>query len=304
MQTLLTAVTPILVALIAGFLVGRCLPTATRTLLVRFITPLVWVLLLSIGHQFGNVLSRGTGVRHAVGLALLFAFLTTAVPWLLIVLTTSKTKQPNISRILNFGTILKPLRECAIALLAVAIGVATSLISFSDSLENMPFPSSNQFLYLLIGLVGMDMVGISVSRSWLSAKTLAIPFVVVIGSLLGGLLASAIGRQPMSIALALSSGFGWFTLSGALVASHIGDMYGTIALLTDLFRELLAIVLLYSVGARFSDSCIAASGATALDSTLPIIKQICKPIEIPTAIVSGLILTLAAPFLITIFLMH
>jgi uncharacterized membrane protein YbjE (DUF340 family) len=305
MQTLTAAVLPILLSLAFGYAAGRVLSSSIRIFLTRLITPLVWLLLFSVGHQFGDVLRRGAEVQHVLILALLLAVLTTAIPWMLIVLvrhSDTSTIQTPTSDDSTFKTLLKPLKECAVALLMVVCGVLTSIVTTPSAFAALPFPTTTQLLYTLIFLVGLDMVGIEVSSKWLSLRTLAVPPLVVIGSLLGGAVASKMSGQPLAIALALSSGFGWFTLSGVLVAKHLGNLYGTVALLTDLFRELLAIILLYSVGARFSRPCIGASGATALDSTLPIIKQTCRPIEVPTALFSGLILTLVAPFLITFFL--
>lgn len=301
------AVLPILIALAVGYATGRIINSGARTSLARLITPLVWLLLFSIGYQFGDVLGRASEARHAIMLALLLAVLTTAFPWLLIVLAhrpdVTLVRTVNRERVKS-DAVLKPIKECAIALLMVVSGVLISFVKLPVFLSGVPLPSTNQLLYTLIWLVGVDLVGITVSRKWLSVRTLAIPALVVLGSLAGGVIASMVGGQPLKVALALSSGFGWFTLSGVLMAKYMGNTYGTIALLTDLFRELLAIVLLYSLGARFSQPCIGASGATALDSTLPIIKQTCRATEVPTALVSGLILTLIAPFLITLFLMR
>ncbi|WP_298776393.1 LysO family transporter [uncultured Shewanella sp.] len=86
------------------------------------------------------------------------------------------------------------------------------------------------------------------------------------------------------------------------MSAELGSVYGAIALMTDLFRELLAIILLYLLGQQFSRECIAAGGATTLDSTLPIVKQTCSSEQLSTALVSGLILTLLAPILMTLFL--
>jgi len=47
---------------------------------------------------------------------------------------------------------------------------------------------------------------------------------------------------------------------------------------------------------------LAAAGATAMDSSLPIIKQACSPSVIPMAMVSGFLLTLLAPFMMSLFL--
>ncbi|SMG00670.1 lysine exporter LysO family protein [Burkholderia singularis] len=306
MQTLDAAILPILIALLAGYVSGRIIGQTVRTVLVRLIAPLVWLLLLSIGHEFGHVLSQASEVGYVVALALMFAALTTFIPWLLIVLVHRPETMRDGSAGQRHGpvrAILKPLKECAIALLMVAIGVTISVVTMPAWLLKLPLPSTNQLLYALIWLVGVDLISIDVNRQVLSLRTLAVPILVILGSWAGGAIASTLGGTPFGVALALSSGFGWFTLSGVLVAKYLGSTYGTVALLTDLFRELFAIVLLYSAGARFAHPCIGASGATALDSTLPIIKQTCRPIEIPVALVSGLILTLIAPFLITLFLM-
>ncbi|MBO9706153.1 MAG: LysO family transporter, partial [Arthrobacter sp.] len=52
-------------------------------------------------------------------------------------------------------------------------------------------------------------------------------------------------------------------------------------------------------GSSHPHAGIGSAGATALDSTLPIIKQACSPEAVPTAMVSGLILTVLAPIAIT-----
>jgi uncharacterized membrane protein YbjE (DUF340 family) len=305
MQALTAAVLPILFALVFGYVAGKIVPSEFRTFLVRLITPLVWLLLLSVGRQFGEVLRRSDEVQHVLTFALLLAALTTAIPWILLALVHRSdvfTVQQLTGNGASFKTLLKPIKECSIALSLVVCGVLASVVPISSTFGTLPFPGTTELLYTLIVFVGMDMVGIEINARWLSSWTLVTPPLVVVGSLLGGAVASKVSGQPLSIALALSSGFGWFTLSGVLVSKHLGDLYGTVALLTDLFREILAIVLLYLIGPRFSRPCIGASGATALDSTLPIIKQTCRPMEIPTALFSGLVLTLLAPFLITFFL--
>ena len=114
---------------------------------------------------------------------------------------------------------------------------------------------------LLIFLVGIDLACLQVQRSWWSRKALLIPLVVLIGSLAGGALGSLVLDEEMSVSLALASGFGWFSLSGALVGGFLGPTYGAIALMTDLFRELITILSLYIVGEvvkSFLDSEIEA----------------------------------------------
>ncbi|MGH8404058.1 MAG: LysO family transporter, partial [Pseudomonas sp.] len=90
--------------------------------------------------------------------------------------------------------------------------------------------------------------------------------------------------------------------SSVLVGGLSGEVHGATALLADLGRDLIAIALLYLVGGFHPKVGIAAAGATALDSTLPIVRQTCHCDTLPTALMSGLILTVLAPFFITFFL--
>ena len=195
-----------------------------------------------------------------------------------------------------------PLREALIALGMVALGALLFLAQQRLGLESLALPSSNAFLLLMIGIIGADLAQIRLSRQWVSPAMLALPGLVVVGSMLGGALVAWLADVPLKAGLALSSGYGWFSLSSVMVAEALGKAYGTMALSIDLLRELLAFVILYAVGRWWPVVGLAAAGATAMDSSLPIIKQVCSPSVIPMAMVSGFLLTLLAPFMMSLFL--
>lgn len=195
-----------------------------------------------------------------------------------------------------------PLREALIALGMVALGALLFLAQQHLGLESLALPSSNAFLLLMIGIIGADLAQIRLSRQWVSPAMLALPGLVVVGSMLGGALVAWLVDVPLKAGLALSSGYGWFSLSSVMVAEALGKAYGTMALSIDLLRELLAFVILYAVGRWWPVVGLAAAGATAMDSSLPIIKQACSPSVIPMAMVSGFLLTLLAPFMMSLFL--
>ena len=195
-----------------------------------------------------------------------------------------------------------PLREALIALGMVALGALLFLAQQRLGLESLALPSSNTFLLLMIGIIGADLAQIRLSRQWVSPAMLALPGLVVVGSMLGGALVAWLADVPLKAGLALSSGYGWFSLSSVMVAEALGKAYGTMALSIDLLRELLAFVVLYALGRWWPLVGLAAAGATAMDSSLPIIKQVCSPSVIPMAMVSGFLLTLLAPFMMSLFL--
>lgn len=195
-----------------------------------------------------------------------------------------------------------PLREALIALGMVALGALLFLAQQRLGLASLVLPSSNTFLLLMIGIIGADLAQIRLSRQWVSPAMLALPGLVVVGSMLGGALVAWLADVPLKAGLALSSGYGWFSMSSVMVAEALGKAYGTMALSIDLLRELLAFVILYAVGRWWPLVGLAAAGASAMDSSLPIIKQVCSPSAIPMAMVSGFLLTLLAPFMMSLFL--
>ena len=306
MTNVLGSILPILIALACGWLLAMFISESIRARLCSLITPFVWLLLFSIGYEFGNVLSTLRDAGTSVGIAVVFAVLTTGVPWL--ILAQSAGQESSLpgeggSRKADLSSVAKPLKECFIALVALTIGVATFHFDWPGGRMHAVWPSTSHFLYGLVMLVGVDLYGVKPDPSWYSLRTLKIPGVVVVGSLIGGTLASFLVGEPLALSLALSSGFGWFTLSGVLVGQQAGQAYGVVALLIDLFREFIAIALMYSLGSRKARQCIAAGGATSLDSTLPIIKQTCSASYVPLALVSGFVLTVLAPFMMSFFLL-
>lgn len=295
---------PIVLALVGGFLAGKIIPPRFCKRLIGWILPLVWLLLFLIGVEFGEVILSAQSVGQVVRTAVIFALLTTLVPCGLIFaagIRSSGTAGAKAGK-LGFHTIWPPLKECCIALSMVALGSALFFVNQAYLAGALWLPSSSAILLALIVLVGIDLAHVKLSSHWFSWAVLSVPVLVVIGSFVGAAAASWATGEAMRTSLALSSGFGWFTLSSVMVGHHLGQTYGTMALMTDLFRELIAIVALYAIGRYQPAIGIGSAGATALDSTLPIVKQACHPDAVPLALVSGFILTILAPVFIAFFL--
>ena len=124
--------------------------------------------------------------------------------------------------------------------------------------------------------------------------------VIVLSSWLGGSVAALISGLSLKTGWVLSSGFGWYTLSGILAGQLINQHMGTTAFFIDFIRELISLVLIPLVGRKYPMQTIAYSGATALDFTLPIIKETLGEEVVPLAITSGMLLSILVPILIPI----
>lgn len=301
---ILFSLLPIVAALLAGYAFGKILPERFRKPVLRLLSPLVWGLLFLIGFEFGEVISSANSIGAVMKAAVIFSVCTTIVPCLLIVLFRTRQQRPpaNHRQPFRLGLVWPPLKECLIALSMVALGGVLYLLQERMAGGSLVLPSSSMLLLLLILLVGIDLTQIKLDARWFSPSVLIVPVSVVIGSLLGGAIAAWMTGESMKVSLALSSGFGWFTLSSVMIGDALGQTYGTMALMTDLLRELLAIVVLYALGRHQPQVSIGSAGATSLDSTLPIIKQACSPEAVPLALVSGFLLTLLAPVFISAIL--
>lgn len=331
-MNILNALWPILLALVAGIGFGRLAPAAVNRRLIRLITPLIWLLLFLIGHEFGEILVSARAIsqilQHATVIAVSVTGISGVLIWGAILLlrrqrglrdlqasarpeaatrpeSTARSEAPALPGRLTLRERLQqawpPIREALVALGMVLAGALVFLAERQLGLE-LPLPPSGTFLLLLIGMVGIDLAQIRISRQWLSVSMLAVPALVMVGSILGGVLAAWLTGEPLQHVLVLSTGFGWFSLSSVLVGDTLGQTWGTMALTVDLVRELLGITLMYMIGQRWPQIAIGAGGATTMDTTLPIVRQTCPPAALPLALASGFFLTLAAPILMSLFL--
>lgn len=160
-------------------------------------------------------------------------------------------------------------------------------------------------LNLLIFSVGID---IGLNKEVLTkikkkgVKILLVPLAVVIGSLFGGLIVGLIFKLQTNLALAISAGFGWYSLSAVILTNLAGAEAGTVAFLSNVFRELLAVLSIGFIASKINYiTAVAPSGATAMDTTLPVISKFTDEETVVIAFLTGTILTFLVPFLVPFF---
>ena len=162
-------------------------------------------------------------------------------------------------------------------------------------------------LYLLLFLVGAGLGGgsqLGRIMRLVGPRILLTPLAVAAGSLLGSALFSlALADISAVEGAAVGAGLGYYSLSSILIGQLRGETLGVIALLSNMIREI-ATLLLAAPLARYLGRLapVAAGGATAMDTTLPIIMQVSGEEYGVIAVVSGVLLTLAVPALVTILL--
>lgn len=133
-------------------------------------------------------------------------------------------------------------------------------------------------------------------------KILAVPILVALGSVVGGMIAGAILKLNVLEGAAVGAGFGWYTLSPAFIAPYSAEL-STIAFISNVLRELIAIIIIPFVAKNIGYlEAIAPAGATSMDTTLPIILKSTRSEITIISFVSGLILSLLVPILVPVFI--
>lgn len=156
-------------------------------------------------------------------------------------------------------------------------------------------------LFLLLFFVGMDIGNNNEVFNQLrnmSKKILLLPIITILGSLIGGAIASYFISLSLGESIAISSGMGWYSFS-AIELSKINAHLGGVAFLSNVLRELSAILFIPFIAKKIgSYESVATAGATAMDSVLPVINKSNPPDVAIIAFYSRLVITVIVPILV------
>jgi uncharacterized membrane protein YbjE (DUF340 family) len=127
-------------------------------------------------------------------------------------------------------------------------------------------------------------------------RILVVPFAVILGSILAGLVSGLILRLDLTASMAVTAGYGWYTLDGPMVGQVYGAEWGAMGFAVNFTREVLTIITITLLVRIDKYAPIASGGATTMDTTLPVIVRYCGPDSLIIAFSSGFTLSLLAPF--------
>ena len=200
------------------------------------------------------------------------------------------------------------------SLIIVGCFVAGVLIALTGWLpESLPMSEITKWgLYLLLVCVGFGLgmeEGFFASLKTLPLRSLLLPVVTIVGSLLGGLLAWSLlslfhaSAPELPDTLAVTSGFGYYSLSSVLLDEARGPMIATIALAANLLRELFTLLTAPLLRKWFGPyAVISSGGATSMDTTLPVAVRYGGSRYAPVSVYHGFVLTVAVPFSVSFFI--
>lgn len=171
----------------------------------------------------------------------------------------------------------------------------------------VPSQMISYVLYALIFFVGIGIganVGVWKNIRKMHLKIVLVPLSVIVGTFCGTALFSIfLSDISFRHALAVGSGFGYYSLSSVIISQTDGEVLGMVALISNLMREIFTL-LTAPLCVRFFGKLapIASGGATSMDTTLPIITKVSGSDYAILSVFSGMVLTILVPFLVPLFL--
>lgn len=202
------------------------------------------------------------------------------------------------------------------SLIVVAFFVLGLFVGHSSCLPSWFMSSQTSFVALcaLLLFVGMG-IGLNPNMmrdiKSLSPRLALLPLVTILGSWMGAVVAYVVmssdlctlfQQRSLTSCLAIDSGFAYYSLSSIFITEYRGAELGTIALLANIVREMITLLLAPMLAKRFGPLApITAGGATTMDTTLPIIAQASGQKYVALSIYHGFVTDFSVPFLVTMW---
>lgn len=171
------------------------------------------------------------------------------------------------------------------------------------------FTQSKLSFYALCAL--MFSVGVSVGNDpqtlrnfrSLNPRLIFLPVMTIFGTLAGCAVVSLfLSHRSVTDCMAVGAGFGYYSLSSIFITEYKGPELGTIALLSNITREIITLLFAPLLVRWFGNLApISAGGATTMDTTLPIITRYSGQSFVVVSIFHGFVVDFSVPFLVTLF---
>ena len=139
----------------------------------------------------------------------------------------------------------------------------------------------------------------------LNPRLALLPVATILGSFAGSLVAWLfLQYRGVTDCMAVGSGFAYYSISSIFITQYRGAELGTVALLANIYREILTLLIAPLLAKVFGPLApISSGGATTMDTTLPIISQSCGQQYVVVSLFHGFVVDFSVPFLVTMWSM-
>lgn len=314
-------ITIMLIAAVAGFLLRKVEAVHRCGSAIKY---MVWFLLFVLGLSAGMNDDIVYGFAQVGLVAFIFSFFGMAgamiAAWAVyrLFFKSHETEGSSEGKRAKGG-----LKGSLVIIAFFAAGLAAGILKFFP--ESFPVGEVSKWaLYLLLFFVGLSVGSDSrfseIIRT-MRPKLLLIPLATIVGTLsfsalaawligLSGMAACVTGGLSVPDGLAVGSGFTYYSLSSVLitqlkaplVGAAAAAWLGTVALLTNLFKEIAVLVgapLMTRLAGPFAPICVG--GAASMDVLLPSITSASGRQWAFVAVLHGAVIDFCVPFFVSFF---
>lgn len=160
-------------------------------------------------------------------------------------------------------------------------------------------------LLFCVGLTIGSNENIAAEFKALNPRLAFMPIATILGSFAGSLVAWCLLQyREVTDCLAVGSGFGYYSISSIFITQYKGAELGTVALLANIYREMITLLFAPLLAKVFGPLApISSGGATTMDTTLPIIVNTCGSQFTVVSLFHGFVVDFSVPFLVTMWCM-
>ena len=202
-------------------------------------------------------------------------------------------------------SLLKALKGSLVIVGFFVLGLLLALsgwIRVSEQVSDFSFYALAALMACVGASIGSDPQTLKNFRA-LNPRLVLLPLCTILGTLLATALVSLLlSHRSLTDCLAVGSGFAYYSLSSIFITEYRGAELGTIALLSNICRELITLLaapLLVRWFGRLAP--IAAGGATTMDTTLPVIARTSGNDLAVVSLFHGFVVDFSVPFLVTLW---
>lgn len=137
----------------------------------------------------------------------------------------------------------------------------------------------------------------------LNPRLAFLPLLTIAGTIAGAVAAAPfLPGRSLTDCLAVGAGFGYYSLSSIFITEYKGAELGTVALLSNIIREITTLLCAPLLVKWFGNLApISAGGATTMDTTLPVITRYAGKEFVVVSVFHGFVVDFSVPFLVTFF---
>lgn len=296
LQTLLWVLLPLLI--------GFAIKLKHRSLIKivdHALIALIYVILFIMGLNLAAIPDLWTQLQSIFGKTLVFIVCILGLNMLVFYFLDKQLPFPLKPGSVKKESTWKSLLGSSKLIGAIILGLIVGLVA--NQYIHVPEHLAEIALVILLACVGLQLraSGVHLKAVLLNRYGLILSVFFVISSFAGGIIGALILKMPITHGLAISSGFGWYSLSTIILQDAHGPILGSIAFFNDLFREFFAFMIIPLIMARYPLSAVGSGGATSLDFVLPVIQRTGGSQVVPIAISFGFITNILAPIFLVFF---